>query len=120
MRIAHARRLIKDSVGDGYICLSINTYKLENDNDETAVIGCLMEIHGQSGPVVDWWGIFNNKDDFYEELNKCNIVILSKSEMIEDERLISRWKKMSAFENKNRINQLKSEMKEFYLTVVNG
>jgi hypothetical protein len=93
MPLAYARQLIDDSIDDGYICPSIHTYKLEQGNDTSPVIGCLMEIHGQAGPAADWWGIFKNPDEFYEELNECDIVLLSKSELISDERLISLWKK---------------------------
>jgi hypothetical protein len=92
MRLDYSRKVINDSVDDGYICPSIHAYKLEQDNDTSPVIGCLMEIHGQSGPVLEWWGVFKNHLDFYKALDESNFVLFSKSDELNDERLITLWK----------------------------
>lgn len=93
IRLAYARQIIEDSIEDGYICPSVHTYKLQHEYDASPVIGCLLEIHGQEGPVTNWWGVFKNSDDFYTTLNESDIVLLSKSEWFNDERLISLWNK---------------------------
>lgn len=51
---------------DGYVLPSLHTYTLEASDGSHAVIGCLIEVHGQAGPVCDWQGLWKSRDDFLD------------------------------------------------------
>jgi hypothetical protein len=54
----------------------------------------LIEIHGQGGPVCEWWGIWKTPDDFYEAVGAggFNWVIPRMGE-ISDHVILSMWEK---------------------------
>jgi hypothetical protein len=49
---------------DEYLLPSLHTYQIYSDDGNSAVIGCLVEIHGQAGPVCQWQGLWNTRDEF--------------------------------------------------------
>ena len=93
IRFEYAIKLINQSTDDGEVCPSVHTYQLDQINENSPILGCLMEIHGQSGPVIDWWGIFESKKFFYAALSKSNIILLSNLDKISSDELLSLWKK---------------------------
>lgn len=93
MRIARAKELIEGAKDDGYICPSVHSYKLDQGCEDSPVIGCLMEIHGQSGPSIEWLGTFKNQDAFYDSLRQTNIMLFSDIDSFVDENILSLWKK---------------------------
>jgi hypothetical protein len=49
---------------DEYLLPSIHTYEVQASDGFKAVIGCIVEIHGQAGPVCQWEGLWKSRDDF--------------------------------------------------------
>lgn len=79
---------------DGYLLASLHTYRLIGNNGSHAFVGCLIEIHGQGGPVCEWWGLWKTPDDFYEAVGNdgFNWVIPRMGE-ISDQVILSMWEK---------------------------
>lgn len=91
IRIKYSRESIDSLIDDDYFVPSVHTFSLD-DVENPPVIGCLIEVHGQAGPVLDWWGLYKNRDDFFRALDDSNIILSDKDE-ISDERLLSLWKR---------------------------
>ena len=95
MRLKYARDLLeKASSGeDDYLCPSVHSCKIERENGDSAILGSYMEIHGQGGPVVTWWGIFKDDESFIESLKQSDHVLIDEIDIITDEKILSLWKK---------------------------
>jgi len=91
MRITRTRELINESLDDGYESPSVHSYKLLPESDESPVIGCVMEIHGQGGAVADWWGVYKNHDDFIKSIRASGLILLSELDALTDEKILSLW-----------------------------
>ena len=93
MRVAFARELIEEATGelDGSICPSIHCVEIEF-NEKSAVIGCLLEIHGQGGPTPCWQGIYRNREEFIKTLRSNGIVLLGQIHLIKDQEILTLWK----------------------------
>lgn len=93
MRIAHARMLISQTTvsDDGYLCPSIYSYPLQNESGNTAVIGCVMPMLGQSGPQTNWWGVYKSHENFLEALKNNNLVPFEMLDNLSDKELLSFW-----------------------------
>jgi hypothetical protein len=95
-RIAWGRSRIDYAVsqGDGYLIPSLNTYRLTGKGRHHVYIGCMIEVHGQGGPVCNWCGLWNSKEDFYASVTKDNAFWITElSGEIPDEVILSLWKK---------------------------
>jgi hypothetical protein len=94
-RIAWGRSRIDYAVsqGDGYLIPSLNTYRLTGKGRHHVYIGCMIEVHGQGGPVCNWCGLWNSKEDFYASVTKDNAFWITElSGEIPDEVILSLWK----------------------------
>jgi hypothetical protein len=50
-----------------------------------------MEIHGQGGPYLNWWGLFKTQAEFYDSIRNSGFIIDSDEEGITDEKILSMW-----------------------------
>lgn len=81
---------------DGYVFVSVHAYPLLSSEGEIAIVGCLVEIHGQAGPVCDWRGLWKTQEDFYDALeSEGKVWLLPKMGEIPDEVILSMWAKPS-------------------------
>jgi hypothetical protein len=79
---------------DGYVFVSVHAYPLVSSDGKIAIVGCLVEIHGQAGPVCDWWGLWKSREDFYDALGSDGQIWLSpRMGEIPDDVILSMWAK---------------------------
>ena len=92
MRIQYGYGLIDRAIeeNEGDVCPSVHCLELLNGGD-SAFIGCLIEIHGQGGPVPYWQGVYRTRDDFLKALRGKYIVMFDEIKNIKDEELLSLW-----------------------------
>jgi hypothetical protein len=92
MRVKYGHQLIERAMEEyeGDVCPSVHCIKLSN-GDNFAVIGCLIEIHGQGGPVPFWQGVFKTQDDLLKTIRANHIVMFDEIKNIKDEVLLSLW-----------------------------
>lgn len=71
-RIRWGRNKIDSVLSEYDDCLlpSLHTYTLKASDGSTATIGCLVEIHGQGGPVCEWQGLWASREEFLDSLGK--------------------------------------------------
>ena len=81
LRIDYARRLISDALeqSDGYECPSVHAVEIKKASGESAVLGWLVEIHGQGGPAPEFQGVFSDKENFYQLLSGWGCLLIQKS-----------------------------------------
>ena len=94
-RIAWGRSRIDYAVSqaDGYLIPSLNTYPLIGIDGSLVYVGCLIEIHGQGGPVCEWCGLWDSKEDFYAAVTRDNAFWITELRgEIPDEVILSLWK----------------------------
>jgi len=78
---------------DGYLLPSLHTYELKASDGSTATMGCLVEIHGQSGPVTIWRGLWRYRDAFLHSLgNEYEYWVTPLMGDIPDEVILKLWK----------------------------
>lgn len=94
MRVDYARAAISGAVeqNEGYDSPSVHSFTIEREDGERAVLGCIVEIHGQYGPVPKWHGVFADKDDFYKHLRKAGFLFHSEVDEIGDAEILALWK----------------------------
>jgi hypothetical protein len=94
LRVSFAHSLIEEAASelDNTICPSIHYIEIEC-NKKSAVIGCLLEIHGQSGPVACWQGIYRDREEFIKAIRKNGIIMLDQLHLIKDEEILSFWER---------------------------
>jgi len=95
LRIKYARELIAETLEayDGYDCPSVQTIEIRNQAGDSAVLGWLIEIHGQGGPVAIYQGAFTDKKQFYENLRECNFLLDTEQHSLTDESILNLWSK---------------------------
>jgi len=95
VRIVYAKVRIQAEIDSGNTTdiPSVHSFKLQSEKEGSPVIGCLVEIHGQLGPVLDWQGVFKNKDSFLQKLRDDGLVLLSELDSIDDQKIILLWEK---------------------------
>lgn len=77
---------------DGYLLPSIHTFELKASDGSTAIMGCLVEIHGQLGPVTNWRGLWSTRDEFLQSLRKDNEYwVTPLMGDVPDEVILSLW-----------------------------
>lgn len=95
-RARWARAFLKDLLleSDEWSIYDLHTYQLLASNGLTACIGCVVELQGQLGPVVRWYGLYKDRDAFFNELEKNGFYWVNpKIEAITDQRILFYWKK---------------------------
>ena len=97
LRIDYARRVISDSFkeSDGYDCPSVHAVEIKKSNGDYAVLGWVMEIHGQGGPVAVFQGAFRDKENFYQLLSSWGFLLDSDEQNLTDEAILKLWTKPS-------------------------
>jgi len=95
LRIQYARKLVSTTFenNDGYYCPSVQVVELKKSNGESAVLGWLIEVHGQGGPVAIYRGAFKDKYQFFEHLADCDFLLDSVEQNLTDEKILSIWAK---------------------------
>jgi hypothetical protein len=94
-RIAWGRSRIDYAVSqaDGYLIPSLNTYTLKGKDGYCVYVGCMIEIHGQAGPVCEWCGLWRSKEEFFASATKDNAFWITElSGDVPDEVILSLWK----------------------------
>jgi hypothetical protein len=91
LRIKYAREIIEQGYEDEYLTPSLHSCELKRADGDSVILGCVMEIHGQGGPYLNWWGLFKTQDDFYDSIRNSGYIIESDLEGISDEKILSLW-----------------------------
>lgn len=95
-RLNWARQRIDyaESGDDTYLLASLHAYRLIGSDGSHAFLGCLIEVHGQGGPVCEWWGLWRTSEEFYDAVGDggYNWVIPRMGE-ISDQVILSMWQK---------------------------
>jgi hypothetical protein len=93
LRIQYAKKLVAYTFenNDGYDCPSVQVVELKNANGDSAVLGWLIEIHGQGGPVPIYQGAFSNKKYFYQHLKDMDFLLDTEEHSITDEKILRLW-----------------------------
>lgn len=97
LRIDYARRLISDALeqSDGYECPSVHAVEIKKPNGDSAVLGWLVEIHGQGGPAAEYQGAFPEKENFYQLLSGWGLLLNTEEKNLTDEAILKLWTKPS-------------------------
>ena len=91
-RVSWARTQLQSRLDDEWITqLSIHTFPIFASDGSTAVIGCLIGIHGQGGPECEWQGLFATKDDFLSHLKARHYWITPLMGEIPDDVILKLW-----------------------------
>jgi hypothetical protein len=95
LRIKYARKLIFETFEnyDGYECPSVQAVEISKANGDSAVLGWLIEIHGQGGPVAIYQGAYTDKKQFYENLRECNFLLDTEQHNLTVEEILKLWAK---------------------------
>jgi hypothetical protein len=93
LRIQYARNLVSTTFenNDGYDCPSVQLVELKKANGESAVLGWLIEIHGQGGPVAICHGAFKDKYQFFQHLSDRDFLLDSEEQNLTDETILRIW-----------------------------
>jgi hypothetical protein len=95
-RIRWGRNKIDSVLSEYDDCLlpSLHTYTLKASDGSTATIGCLVEIHGQSGPVCEWQGMWSSREEFLDSFSKGGKYwVTPLMGDVPDEVILSIWQK---------------------------
>jgi hypothetical protein len=97
LRIDYARGLISDALrqNDGYECPSVHAVEIKKANGDSAVLGWLVEIHGQGGEVAEFQGAFTDKENFYQLLSSWGLLLDTEELNLTDEAILKLWTKPS-------------------------
>jgi len=97
LRIDYARRLISNALkeSDGYECPSIHAVEIKKSNGVAAVLGWVIEVHGQGGPVAEFQGVFADKENFYQFLSGWGLLLDSEEQNLTNEAILKLWTKPS-------------------------
>jgi hypothetical protein len=93
-KVKYARRIISKTLEnyDDY-CPSVQAVEVKNSRGEVAVLGWLIEIHGQGGAVPFYCGAFTDKEHFYRHLQIGGYLLDTESQNITDEAILELWQK---------------------------
>ena len=92
MRINYGNTLIERAMEEyeGDVCPSVHCINLSNDK-KSAVLGCLVEIHGQGGAVPYWQGTYKDQDSFIKAIRSNHIVMFDEIKNISDQEILNLW-----------------------------
>jgi hypothetical protein len=93
VRIRYAQKLVTQTFDsyDDYICPSVQIVELKKSNGDAAVLGWLIEIHGQGGPVPIYQGAFVDKNHFYQHLKECDFLLDLEKNNLANETILRLW-----------------------------
>ena len=96
-RVEFAKSLIANSFQefDEYLCPSIHAVPVSNAQGEKAILGWLMEVHGQAGPVPLFQGVFRDEKSFYEFLRRSDYILSSEQTNVSDKTILRLWSKLA-------------------------
>ncbi len=92
---------------DEYLLPSIHTYEVQASDGFKAVIGCIVEIHGQAGPVCQWEGLWKSRNDFLEAVGEGDgYWVTPLMGEIPDDVILKLWQKPTEAKrrSKKRVN----------------
>ena len=95
-RIRWGRNKIDSVLSEYDDCLlpSLHTYTLKASDGSIATLGCLVEIHGQGGPVCEWQGLWVSREEFLNSLGKGGKYwVTPLMGDVPDEVILSIWEK---------------------------
>lgn len=94
VRVAYARERITEwsEDDDGYTYPSVHSFSISGRDGQTAVVGYLVEIHGQGGPAPVYCGLFKDADSFSEHLRGLGMVLSDEIDDLSDEAILKLWK----------------------------
>lgn len=95
-RLNWARQRIDyaESGDDTYLLASLHAYQLIGSDGSSACVACLIEAHGQGGPVCEWWGIWRSPEEFYDAVGDGGYNwVTSRMGKISDKVILSMWQK---------------------------
>jgi hypothetical protein len=97
VRLTYARGLVRSAIeeSDGYACPTVHAVKISNKQGQEAILGWLMPIHGQGGPVAEFQGVFLDKSQFYQSLRDADYVLAPEEKSLKDETILRLWAKPS-------------------------
>jgi hypothetical protein len=79
---------------DEYLLPSVHAYELRGLDGLKVVIGCIVETHGQGGPVCQWQGVWPTRESFLEALGKnYQYWVTPLMGDVPDEVILSLWQK---------------------------
>ena len=70
---------------------SVCGYEIVDTKWRSAIVGYLIEIHGQGGPAPEFFGVFRSQASFYESLRRADIVLDEKLDTVSDRALLKYW-----------------------------
>jgi hypothetical protein len=97
VRLTYARELVTSAFNesDGYACPTVHAVQISNKQGQVAILGWLMPIHGQGGPVAEFQGVFFDKSHFYQSLRDADYVLAPEEKSLKDETILRLWAKPS-------------------------
>lgn len=91
LKVIYTRSLVNNIIENGDF-LSIFSYQLSNPkSNEAIVLGAVIQIQGQAGPNVTWWGGYASDEDFLKNLQNNQVLVLEGSDHLSDEEILSLW-----------------------------
>ena len=93
VRLSYAKELIQNESGDNGRVVSVNSYKLEREDEKLSYIGCYIEMQGQGGPAAQWCGTFKSKEEFTNFIKKSGFLFTDEIELISDDEILNLWNK---------------------------
>jgi hypothetical protein len=95
-RLSWARQRINyaEAGDDTYLLASLHAYRLNGSDESFAFVGCLIEVHGQGGPVCEWWGLWEAPEEFYDAVGEGGYNwVTPRMGQISDQVILSMWQK---------------------------
>ncbi len=95
MRVNFARDQINYEFESGseYLCPSVHSLELSDPMERVAILGWLVQIHGQAGPSPNYLGVYENREKFYQELRDRDFLFSDWSNLVTDQQLLALWKR---------------------------
>ena len=92
LRIEYGHTLIEEAMKEyeGDVCPSVHCINL-SDGKKTAVLGCLIEIHGQGGAVSYWQGSYKDQGSFIKAIRAKHVVMFDDIKNISDQEILNLW-----------------------------
>jgi hypothetical protein len=87
----HLERALQEDANN--LLFGVHTYELKATNGISAVLGCLVGIQGQAGPVFEWRGLWDSRDAYLGALgNDGDHWVSPLMGEIPNAVILSRWK----------------------------
>lgn len=88
---------------DEYLMPSIHTYEVKASDGFKAVIGCIVEIHGQAGPACQWEGLWKSRNDFLEAVGEGDgYWVTPLMGEIPDDVILKLWQRPTAAKRRSK------------------